>query len=96
MSDKGGSDLDIFFVYDAAGKPTWYVQSGCTWNADFTSCNGALYKPTSAPLKLAKMTLRNAKKHSPAERNWSAPTSRNPTNAFRITRCSSRMASSSV
>ena len=38
------------YVYDSAGKPTWYVLPAGTWNANFTTFTGALYQPISAPL----------------------------------------------
>ncbi len=50
IQQHGNVQFNVFFVYDGTGKPVWYVMPGCTWNADFTSCNGQLYKPTSAPL----------------------------------------------
>jgi photosystem II stability/assembly factor-like uncharacterized protein len=50
INQHGNTQFNILFVYDNAGKPAWYVMPGCTWNSDFTACNGVLYKPTSAPL----------------------------------------------
>ncbi|MBL8521690.1 MAG: S8 family serine peptidase, partial [Betaproteobacteria bacterium] len=50
INQHGNVQFNLLFVYDNAGRPAWYAMPGCTWNADFTSCNGALYKPTSAPL----------------------------------------------
>jgi|GEM_PF-1252961 len=49
ISQKGLVQFNAFYVYDNAGKPTWYVMPGGTWNADFTRYTGLLYQPTSAP-----------------------------------------------
>lgn len=40
----------VLFVYDAFGKPIWYVLPQGTWNASNTAFTGALYQPTSSPL----------------------------------------------
>jgi hypothetical protein len=37
-----------WFVYDSAGKPTWYVASDCAVSA--TGCSGALYRTKGPPL----------------------------------------------
>ncbi|HEX4858777.1 MAG TPA: hypothetical protein VFV17_07130, partial [Usitatibacteraceae bacterium] len=50
INQHGNTQFIVLFVYDNAGRPAWYVMPGCAWNADFTSCNGQLYKPRSAPL----------------------------------------------
>ncbi len=50
IQQHGNIQFNALYVYDAAGKPVWYVMPGGTWNADFTSYSGALYQPTSAPL----------------------------------------------
>jgi hypothetical protein len=50
INQHGNVQFNILFVYDNAGKAIWYAMPGCTWNADFTACNGALYKPSSSAL----------------------------------------------
>jgi photosystem II stability/assembly factor-like uncharacterized protein len=50
IHQHGNVQFNILFVYDNVGRPVWYVMPGCTWNADFTACNGQLYKPTGSPL----------------------------------------------
>lgn len=50
INQHGNTQFNILFVYDNTGKAIWYAMPGCSWNADFTACNGALYKPSSAPL----------------------------------------------
>ncbi len=37
-----------WYYYDATGKATWTIMPGCTWNAAFTICNGAIYNSTGA------------------------------------------------
>jgi hypothetical protein len=49
VAQHGGTQFNAFYVYDAAGKATWYVMPGGTWNADRSSYSGALYQPTGAP-----------------------------------------------
>jgi hypothetical protein len=46
------SDLQFnaLYVYDAAGKPRWYVMPGGSWNANYTTFSGPLYRPKGAPL----------------------------------------------
>ncbi len=39
----------VMYVYDDAGKPTWYVMSGGAWNDAKTAFTGALYLPTGTP-----------------------------------------------
>ena len=36
-----------WFTYDSAGKPTWYVLPGGTWNENVFT--GTLYNTTSSP-----------------------------------------------
>ncbi|MBL8522164.1 MAG: S8 family serine peptidase [Betaproteobacteria bacterium] len=50
VQQHGNVQFNVLFVYDNTGKPIWYAMPGCTWNADFTTCNGQLAKPTSSPL----------------------------------------------
>lgn len=50
IQQHGNVQFNVLFVYDAVGKPIWYAMPGCTWNADFTVCNGQLFKPGSSPL----------------------------------------------
>ena len=49
IAQHGAQQFNVIFTYDNAGKPTWYVMPGCTWNAANTACTGALYSPTGAP-----------------------------------------------
>lgn len=46
---KGATQFNAFYVYDATGKPVWYTMSGGTWNADFTRYSGPLYQPRGSP-----------------------------------------------
>src|SRR5690349_7300832 len=39
----------VIYAYDDAGKPTWYVLPGGTWNDAKTAFTGALYLPTGTP-----------------------------------------------
>jgi hypothetical protein len=39
----------VIYAYDAAGKPTWYVMSGGTWNEAKTAFTGPLYLPSGSP-----------------------------------------------
>ncbi len=50
IQQHGNVQLNALYVYDAAGKPIWYVLPGGAWNADFTTYSGPIYQPTSAPL----------------------------------------------
>ncbi len=50
IQQHGNVQFVAIYVYDTAGKPTWYVVPGGSWNASFTTYTGALYQPTSAPL----------------------------------------------
>ncbi len=45
----GGIQFIVLYVYDANGKPVWYVLPNGTWNADHTAYSGALYQPNSSP-----------------------------------------------
>lgn len=49
IAQHGGTQFNALFVYDAAGKSTWYVMPGGTWNADRTRYTGALYQPSGSP-----------------------------------------------
>jgi hypothetical protein len=48
---KHGAQLfNVLFVYDAQGKPTWYVQPGGSWGDGVGSIfGGGVYSPRSAP-----------------------------------------------
>lgn len=35
----------VIYAYDAAGRPTWYVMPGGTWDAARTAFTGSLYSP---------------------------------------------------
>ena len=39
----------VIYVYDAAGRPTWYAMPGGKWNAMHTAYSGTLYQPHGAP-----------------------------------------------
>ena len=49
ITQHGSIQFNVFFVYDAAGKPVFYVMPGGSWNAAQTAVTGALYQPTSSP-----------------------------------------------
>ena len=48
LTQHGSTIFGAFFVYDAQGRPTWYVLPGGTWNSGFTTYSGALYAPTGS------------------------------------------------
>jgi Calx-beta domain/Putative Ig domain len=55
---KGSVQFNAFYVYDSAGKPTWYVMPGGQWNTvrlptaePYTIYSGLLYQPTSSPFR---------------------------------------------
>jgi hypothetical protein len=50
IQQHGNTQFNALYVYDNAGKPTWYVLPTGTWNSTFTTYTGAIYQPTSAPL----------------------------------------------
>ncbi len=50
IQQHGNIQFNAIYVYDDAGKPTWYVMPGGTWNSNFTTFSGPIYQPTSAPL----------------------------------------------
>jgi hypothetical protein len=39
----------VIYAYDAAGKPTWYVMPGGSWNASHTAYAGSLYRTHGTP-----------------------------------------------
>jgi hypothetical protein len=39
----------VIYAYDEAGRPTWWVLPGGTWNASRTAFTGALYTPRGSP-----------------------------------------------
>jgi hypothetical protein len=39
----------VIYAYDAAMKPTWFVMSSGTWNANHTEYTGDVYTPSGAP-----------------------------------------------
>jgi hypothetical protein len=49
VTQHGGFQFNVLYVYDAAGNPIWYVLPGGVWNANNTAYTGDLYQPTSAP-----------------------------------------------
>ncbi len=47
---RADTTFNVLFVYDADGKPTWYVQPGATWYQGWqTSVSDVLYSPRSSP-----------------------------------------------
>ena len=50
IQQHGSTQFNALYVYDSAGKPTWYVLPTGTWNSTFTTYTGPIYQPTSAPL----------------------------------------------
>lgn len=57
IQQHGNIQFVAIYVYDNAGKPTWYVLPNGTWNASFTTYTGDIYQPTSAPLNNYTPTL---------------------------------------
>ncbi len=49
IAQHGNVQFNVFFVYDAAGKPVWYVMPGGSWDAAQKAYTGVLYQPTSTP-----------------------------------------------
>ena len=49
ITQHGGTLFAALFVYDAQGRPVWYVFPGGAWNAARTQFSGALYQPTGSP-----------------------------------------------
>lgn len=39
----------VIYAYDAAGRATWYVMPGGTFNTNQTAITGSLYRPTGTP-----------------------------------------------
>jgi hypothetical protein len=46
ITQYGSQMFLAWYVYDAAGKPVWYVASNCALNAEGTGCSGTLYRTT--------------------------------------------------
>ena len=49
ITQHGMVQFIVLYVYDANGKPVWFVMPGGSWNANQTAYTGALYQPTSSP-----------------------------------------------
>ena len=49
ITQHGESLFAALYVYDAAGKPRWYVLPAGHWNANFSEFTGDLYQPTGSP-----------------------------------------------
>jgi alpha-tubulin suppressor-like RCC1 family protein len=47
MAQQGANIFLAWYVYDAAGRPTWYVASNCTVSG--AGCTGTLYRTTGPP-----------------------------------------------
>lgn len=45
----GDTLFSVIYAYDTAGKPTWYVMPGGTWNASRTAYSGPIYHPRGTP-----------------------------------------------
>ncbi len=44
-----GATLAVgWYYFNAQGQPTWAIVPGCTWNASFTTCTGAVFGSTGA------------------------------------------------
>ncbi len=50
INQHGNHMFATLYVYDAAGKPVWYVMPTGNWDGAMTTFSGMLYQPTSAPL----------------------------------------------
>lgn len=50
IQQHGNNLFSALYVYDSAGKPSWYVMPAGIWDQAFTTYSGAVYQPTSAPL----------------------------------------------
>jgi predicted extracellular nuclease len=48
IAQKGTQQFNAFYVYDAAGKPVWYVMGNGVWNQDYTKFTGSIYQPTGS------------------------------------------------
>jgi hypothetical protein len=46
ITQYGSQMFLAWYVYDAAGKPVWYVAPNCAFNAAGTGCSGTLYRTT--------------------------------------------------
>ena len=46
ITQHGSTIFAAMYIYDDAGRPTWVVMPGGSWNASFTDFTGALYAPT--------------------------------------------------
>ncbi|MEP7156422.1 MAG: M12 family metallopeptidase, partial [Betaproteobacteria bacterium] len=49
ITQHGAFQFAVLYVYDAGGKPIWYVMPGGAWNPNRTRFTGTLYLPTSSP-----------------------------------------------
>lgn len=49
ISQEYGVMFLAWFVYDASGKPVWYVSSNCAVTASGNGCSGPLYQVTGPP-----------------------------------------------
>lgn len=48
IAQHGAKLFAAIYVYDAQGRPTWYVLPDGSWDAGFTAFTGALYSPTGS------------------------------------------------
>jgi YVTN family beta-propeller protein len=49
ITQTQGTLFLAWFVYDDAGRPTWYVASNCVMNVVNNACSGTLYKTAGPP-----------------------------------------------
>lgn len=54
IAQKGSVQFNAIYVYDASGRPTWYVMPGGSWDATtgadaWKTYRGPIYQPTGAP-----------------------------------------------
>ena len=45
---RGNTQFNVLYVYDALGNPEWVVMPGGVWNQDFSIFSGRLYRTSSA------------------------------------------------
>ncbi len=49
VAQHGDTLFNVIYAYDDAGRPTWYVMPGGTWNAAKTAYSGPLFSPRGSP-----------------------------------------------
>jgi alpha-tubulin suppressor-like RCC1 family protein len=48
--EPSNQQFNSFYVYDASGKPTWYVMPGGSWDSSFTRFTGLIYSTQGSPI----------------------------------------------